>query len=90
MFGAYLTCRGKLTMSVNRGKADLALGRVEVSVWGKSGPCARVRRGLSLTRSGHGVVHTDLRKSPRTEMHLASETSAFCRGPVEPTKSRGV
>jgi hypothetical protein len=28
----YLTCRTKLTMSVDRGKADFALGRVEVPV----------------------------------------------------------
>jgi len=37
MFGYYLTCRGKLTMSVNRGKAVLALGRVELWVWTRSG-----------------------------------------------------
>ena len=28
--GTYRTCRATLTMSVDRGKADLALGRVEV------------------------------------------------------------
>jgi len=32
MFGTYLTCRGKLMMSVDAGKADLALGCAEVSV----------------------------------------------------------
>ena len=31
--GTYRTCRAKLTMSVDGGKADLALGCVEVSFW---------------------------------------------------------
>ena len=30
MFGTYRTCRAELTMSVDSGKADLALGCVEV------------------------------------------------------------
>ena len=28
--GTYRTCRATLTMSVDKGKADLALGRIEV------------------------------------------------------------
>ena len=56
MFGTYLTCRGKLTMSVNRGKADLALGRVEVSVCPEADMTAENlrRKATTLRSSGAG------------------------------------
>src|SRR5436305_1684703 len=57
--GTFRTCCAKLTMSVDRGLADLALGRVEVSV------CEGFRMPAhddGATRSGAGV-----RKPPREE-----------------------